>query len=130
MSIVPSYVRKTHFTSLWFLVHTRARILYSSIWTKLRGCTTAAAGAQGLAPHHDDVEIFVVQTEGRKKWRLYAPLGGFELPSTPSTDLTEDAIGKPTMEITLEVFPATCRGLFMHSCKKHTKHSGPTRNYL
>ncbi|CAL8464436.1 g3971 [Coccomyxa elongata] len=61
------------------------------------------AGAQGLAPHHDDVEIFVVQTEGRKKWRLYAPLGGFELPSTPSSDLTEEAIGKPTMEITLEM---------------------------
>ncbi|BDA49680.1 Ribosomal oxygenase 2 [Coccomyxa sp. Obi] len=61
------------------------------------------AGAQGLAPHHDDVEIFVVQTEGRKKWRLYAPLGGLELPSTSSNDLSEDVIGEPTMEITLEV---------------------------
>ena len=61
------------------------------------------------------MEIFVVQTEGRKKWCLYAPLGGFELPSTPSNDLSEDVIGEPTMEVTLEVLPATCRGLLINS---------------
>ena len=69
----------------------------------LRVAGFVAAGAQGLAPHHDDVEIFVVQTEGRKRWRLYAPLHGFALPSTHSNDLSEDAIGEPTMEVTMEV---------------------------
>ncbi len=46
----------------------------------------------------------MVQTEGRKRWWLYAPLDGFALPSTHSNDLSEDAIGEPTMECTLEVF--------------------------
>lgn len=28
---------------------------------------------QGLAPHHDDIEAFVVQLEGTKQWLLYKP---------------------------------------------------------
>lgn len=27
--------------------------------------------SQGLEPHHDDVEVFVLQTQGSKKWCLY-----------------------------------------------------------
>eukprot|EP00731_Ephydatia_muelleri_P000382 Em0001g382a len=30
------------------------------------------ADAQGLAPHYDDVEVFIIQLEGSKRWRLYA----------------------------------------------------------
>lgn len=30
-------------------------------------------GSQGFAPHFDDIEAFVLQLEGRKHWKLYAP---------------------------------------------------------
>lgn len=30
-------------------------------------------GSQGFAPHWDDIEAFVIQLEGRKHWKLYAP---------------------------------------------------------
>lgn len=31
------------------------------------------SGSQGFAPHYDDIEAFVLQLEGRKHWKLYAP---------------------------------------------------------
>ena len=31
------------------------------------------AGTQGFAPHYDDIEVFVIQLEGKKHWRLYKP---------------------------------------------------------
>lgn len=58
---------------------------------------------QGLAPHHDDVDIFVCQTEGSKRWRLYNPRKGFALPAQPSGDLPEDILGDPIMDVTLQV---------------------------
>lgn len=30
-------------------------------------------GTQGFAPHYDDIEAFLIQLEGKKHWRLYAP---------------------------------------------------------
>lgn len=30
-------------------------------------------GTQGFAPHYDDIEAFVLQLEGKKRWRLYKP---------------------------------------------------------
>jgi lysine-specific demethylase/histidyl-hydroxylase NO66 len=32
------------------------------------------AGAQGFAPHYDDVDVFLIQCEGAKKWRLHPPI--------------------------------------------------------
>ena len=61
------------------------------------------ASLQGLAPHHDDVEIFVCQTEGSKRWRLYNFRKGFAKPSQPSGDLAEDSLGEPIMDVTLQV---------------------------
>lgn len=29
--------------------------------------------SQGFAPHFDDIEAFVLQIEGKKRWKLYAP---------------------------------------------------------
>lgn len=46
-------------------------------------------GSQGLAPHHDDVELWVVQTAGKKKWRLYKPVNAYQLPNQPSGDLEQ-----------------------------------------
>lgn len=30
-------------------------------------------GSQGFAPHWDDIEAFVMQLEGKKRWRVYEP---------------------------------------------------------
>jgi lysine-specific demethylase/histidyl-hydroxylase NO66 len=47
------------------------------------------------------VELFVCQTAGEKRWRLYQPWQGFALPAQSSADLPESRIGAPTMDITL-----------------------------
>jgi len=56
--------------------------------------------SQGLAPHCDDVEIFVMQLEGKKQWKLYTPM--VELSRDYTQDLLQEDIGEPTMEVTLE----------------------------
>lgn len=58
------------------------------------------AGAQGLAPHCDDVEIFVLQIEGKKTWKLYKPM--VELSRDYTQDLLQDSIGEAIFEETLE----------------------------
>nr|CAD7423037.1 unnamed protein product [Timema monikensis] len=58
--------------------------------------------SQGFAPHYDDIEAFILQIEGKKKWRLYAPRKKQEvLPQFSSGNLTDEEIGKPVMEVTL-----------------------------
>uniref|UniRef100_A0A1E1XC42 Bifunctional lysine-specific demethylase and histidyl-hydroxylase n=1 Tax=Amblyomma aureolatum TaxID=187763 RepID=A0A1E1XC42_9ACAR len=61
------------------------------------------AGSQGFAPHYDDIEAFVVQLEGRKCWRLYAPRDpSEELPRFSSGNFSPDEVGKPILEAVLE----------------------------
>ena len=49
------------------------------------------AGAQGFAPHYDDIEAFVLQLEGRKRWRVYKPPTDDDLlPRFSSPDIAED----------------------------------------
>jgi ribosomal protein L16 Arg81 hydroxylase len=51
--------------------------------------------AQGLAPHHDDVCVFIIQTEGSKLWHLWQ--GPELLPEHHSSDLSRDDLpGAPT----------------------------------
>ena len=53
------------------------------------------AGAQGFAPHYDDIEAFVLQVEGRKRWRLYeCPEEDGPLPRFSSKDLQEADLGE------------------------------------
>jgi lysine-specific demethylase/histidyl-hydroxylase NO66 len=40
---------------------------------------TQAAASQGFAPHYDDIEAFVLQLEGYKHWKGYAPLSKMEM---------------------------------------------------
>ena len=61
------------------------------------------AGTQGLAPHFDDVEIWVLQTEGSKRWRLYESPPEARLPAYSSPDLPEEGLGEPILDVTLEV---------------------------
>ncbi|OWZ20355.1 Nucleolar protein [Phytophthora megakarya] len=81
------------------------------------------ANSQALAPHHDDVEVFVLQTQGRKKWKLYHPL--VELAGEHSSDLAENDIGEPWMELTVEegdllYFP---RGVVHQACTDEEEFS-------
>eukprot|EP00960_Hanusia_phi_P073835 768097-Hanusia_phi.AAC.1 len=56
--------------------------------------------SQGLAPHHDDVDVFVLQLQGKKRWRLYAPQTRW--PKTYSRDMRDSEIGKPLLDVSLE----------------------------
>ena len=49
--------------------------------------------SQGFAPHYDDVDVFILQLEGFKRWRVYAPFNKAEtLPRTSSSDYTEKEV--------------------------------------
>ncbi|GAB6021278.1 hypothetical protein CHUAL_003897 [Chamberlinius hualienensis] len=56
--------------------------------------------AQGLPPHHDDVEVFILQLEGEKRWRLYQPKT--ELALDYSGDFKTEEIGEPMMDFVLK----------------------------
>ncbi|KAK3914799.1 Bifunctional lysine-specific demethylase and histidyl-hydroxylase NO66 [Frankliniella fusca] len=56
--------------------------------------------SQGFAPHYDDIEAFVLQIEGSKMWRVYAPRDSSEkLPRTSSPNFTQEEIGDPILEV-------------------------------
>uniref|UniRef100_G1PWF8 Bifunctional lysine-specific demethylase and histidyl-hydroxylase n=1 Tax=Myotis lucifugus TaxID=59463 RepID=G1PWF8_MYOLU len=57
------------------------------------------AGSQGLPPHYDDVEVFILQLEGQKHWRLYRPT--VPLAREYSVE-AEDGLGRPAHEFTLK----------------------------
>lgn len=60
-------------------------------------------GTQGFAPHWDDIEAFLLQLEGRKHWKVYKPRSEEEeLPEYSSENLSQDEIGEPVLDITLE----------------------------
>ncbi|CAM9167631.1 unnamed protein product [Chrysoparadoxa australica] len=61
------------------------------------------AGHQGFAPHWDDVEAFILQVEGKKHWKVYAPRDEREaLPRQSSPNLSQNDVGEPLIEATLE----------------------------
>ncbi|MGD1806012.1 cupin domain-containing protein [Dapis sp. BLCC M126] len=59
--------------------------------------------AQGFAPHYDDHDVFILQTTGTKKWRLYnTPI---ELPSRkqPHKKIKDKyELGEPSFEVELK----------------------------
>ncbi|XP_064413341.1 ribosomal oxygenase 2 isoform X2 [Latimeria chalumnae] len=55
--------------------------------------------SQGLPPHYDDVEVFILQLEGQKHWRLYKPT--VQLAREYNVE-PEHRIGAPTHEFTLK----------------------------
>jgi lysine-specific demethylase/histidyl-hydroxylase NO66 len=60
-------------------------------------------GSQGFAPHYDDIDALVVQLEGRKRWRLYAPRSTDELlPRVSSPNFSARDCGAPLAEVVLE----------------------------
>ena len=60
-------------------------------------------GAQGFGPHYDDAEIFVVQLEGRKRWRLYDRPDAVASPRTQSvTPFAEAELGAAVRDFWVE----------------------------
>ncbi|RWS26515.1 bifunctional lysine-specific demethylase and histidyl-hydroxylase NO66-like protein, partial [Leptotrombidium deliense] len=63
------------------------------------------AGSQGFAPHYDDIEAFILQLEGKKVWRVYAPGNDTEsLPRTSSGNFSRSQMQdrEPLMQVELE----------------------------
>uniref|UniRef100_A0A1B0CIU9 Bifunctional lysine-specific demethylase and histidyl-hydroxylase n=1 Tax=Lutzomyia longipalpis TaxID=7200 RepID=A0A1B0CIU9_LUTLO len=59
--------------------------------------------SQGFAPHYDDIEAFILQIEGKKRWRLYEPRTPEEyLPRVSSRNFTQEEAGEPFMDVVLE----------------------------
>ena len=76
-----------------------------SVWQYGAGCNIyyTPKGTQGFAPHYDDIEAFIIQLEGQKRWRVYRPTErtGGALPRYSSGNFSENVIGEPVMDITL-----------------------------
>jgi lysine-specific demethylase/histidyl-hydroxylase NO66 len=59
-------------------------------------------GTQGFAPHYDDVDVFVCQLEGAKRWRLYPARAPEEvLPRWSSANFSPEEVGLPLAELVL-----------------------------
>ena len=67
---------------------------------------TPPQGAQGFAPHYDDIEAFILQLEGEKHWKVYPPFPGSKnvLPRCSSRDFTEMEMKnhKPIIDVILK----------------------------
>ncbi|KAK9831901.1 hypothetical protein WJX81_006898 [Elliptochloris bilobata] len=69
------------------------------------GCNAylTPGGSQGFAPHYDDIDAFVLQLEGSKRWRVYSPRSAEEvLPRSSSEDFSQQDIGEPVLDEVLE----------------------------
>ncbi|OQR93849.1 nucleolar protein [Achlya hypogyna] len=74
-------------------------------WGCMAGSNTylTPKGTQGFAPHYDDIEAFLLQVEGAKHWKVYAPLSEEEtLPRTSSRNFKQDEIGTPVVDVLVE----------------------------
>ena len=55
--------------------------------------------SQGFAPHYDDIEAFILQVEGKKRWRLYKPRNESEyLARYSSENFSQTEIGEPILD--------------------------------
>lgn len=56
--------------------------------------------SQGFAPHYDDIEAFILQVEGKKRWRLYKPrTKGEHLARFSSKNFEQSEIGEPILDV-------------------------------
>lgn len=83
-------------------------------------------GTQGFAPHYDDIEAFILQVEGSKRWRVYPPHKiQNQLPRVSSRNFGQKGLGKPVLDVLLEAgdmlyFP---RGFIHQGNTVEGKHS-------
>jgi hypothetical protein len=93
---------QAHSDMLW-----RTCSLLESYWNCNAGANVywTPAGTQGFAPHYDDVDVFVLQLEGAKRWRVFAPqrdqdTGPVVFPALPrvsSRDFTQSELAQLTL---------------------------------
>ena len=58
--------------------------------------------SQGFAPHYDDVDVFMLQLEGSKRWRVYPPPTDADvLCRTSSPDYLPSQMPAPTLDVVL-----------------------------
>ena len=65
---------------------------------------TPPHSAQGFAPHYDDIDAYILQLEGYKRWKVYQPIQPNErLPRTSSRDYTtQDLMSiEPVLDVVL-----------------------------
>ncbi|MFG2054666.1 cupin domain-containing protein [Micromonospora sp. NPDC048930] len=64
------------------------------------------AGSQGFATHYDTHDVFVLQVDGRKHWRIHPPVLPDPLEKQPwggrADEVAATAEGKPALEVVLE----------------------------
>uniref|UniRef100_A0A6A7G457 Bifunctional lysine-specific demethylase and histidyl-hydroxylase n=2 Tax=Hirondellea gigas TaxID=1518452 RepID=A0A6A7G457_9CRUS len=79
-----------------------------SVLDQFFGCMTGVnsyltpAGTQGFAPHYDDVDVFVLQTEGAKHWKIHGNLNEeTTLSRYSSGNFTQEEVGDPVLEVDL-----------------------------
>lgn len=76
-------------------------ILYMQHWVETCKLTACMHVLQGFAPHFDDVDVYILQVEGAKRWRVYSPLLGHALPRYSSRDFEDAEIGQPLLDTVL-----------------------------
>ncbi|CAG9535774.1 unnamed protein product [Cercopithifilaria johnstoni] len=76
---------------------------YCDLLQEVFGCFVGAntyitpKNTAGFAPHWDDIDAFLLQLEGRKHWKIYAPIDDNEmLPRLPSGNFTDDDLANRT----------------------------------
>ncbi|VDN54770.1 unnamed protein product [Dracunculus medinensis] len=79
---------QTFCDNVWYLCDTLQEFFGSFV-----GANTylTPAGSAGFAPHWDDIDAFLMQIEGRKNWKVYAPQNECdELPRESSKNFSND----------------------------------------
>ena len=92
-----------HSNKLWKMIATMEDYLQYG-----GGCNVylTPPNAQGFAPHYDDIEAFVLQLEGQKRWRVYKPTTEAELlPRYSSVDLEQHMVDKDYIVIDVILNP-------------------------
>mmetsp|Transcript_24929 Transcript_24929/g.48771 ORF Transcript_24929/g.48771 Transcript_24929/m.48771 type:complete len:561 (-) Transcript_24929:96-1778(-) len=78
--------------------------LMDEYWGRVSGANAylTPANTQGFAPHYDDVDVYILQLEGRKRWRLYPARGPDDvLPLYSSQDLDPKELPEPMLDTVL-----------------------------
>lgn len=81
---------------LWHLMY-----MLESFWGSCVGCNTywTPKHSQGFAPHFDDIDAYILQVEGTKRWKLYDSVDAQTiLPRYSSRDFHKSELGAPVFD--------------------------------